>query len=192
MAVTAWKFAQLAAEDTSAGSNNWVTNAGGVLVGTELSSDDAAYAQALWGDAITSYWLVGKNFSFASEVPSGATIDGIEARFSRFRDGSATITNTQVKLVKASVIVGNNLGNTTNWPTSEGLYTVGGATELGGVGWSRSDIIDSGFGIALAVTYQSDLFGPQYGAYVDSLEMRIHYTAGSAPVIRKRPIIIMH
>lgn len=196
MATTSWKFCATAAQEAGGGTKQWSSDAlGGVaLVGTEVSADDNVFAYGEWTSLATTYWLkctMGSNAFTSSDVPSGATIDGIEVRVRRYR-GTGTISSSDVKTVKGGTIGGNDLESGTDWATTEETVTYGGATELWGQTWTQTDVIASTFGAAIQVVYASSMIGPSTSAFVDSVEIRVHYTAaGGGSTKRKRNGILI-
>jgi hypothetical protein len=186
MAVTAWKAAGTCSSDSAVGSIQWFADVfnNTSLAGTEVSSDNNVNAESQPTSASTSHYLKCTNFGFtSSDVPTGATIDGIEWRFSRYRNAVPTVATTNCKLVKAGSFVGSTVTVTADWPTSETSATMGGATELGGQSWTQSDITASNFGVGISYTCNTTRFFPSSAShFIDIVEVRVHYTAGAGGV----------
>jgi hypothetical protein len=186
MAVTAWKAAGTCSSDSAVGSIQWFADVfnNTSLAGTEVSSDNNVNAESQPTSGATSHYLKCTNFGFtSSDVPTGATIDGIEWRFSRYRNAVPTVATTNCKLVKAGSFVGSTVTVTADWPTSETSATMGGATELGGQSWTQSDVTASNFGVGISYTCNTTRFFPSSAShFIDIVEVRVHYTAGAGGV----------
>jgi hypothetical protein len=87
----------------------------------------------------------------------------------------ASELDSQVRLLKNGVIAGNNLANTTEWPTTEAYVTYGGATELWGQTWTLADVNASNFGVAIATQVQGGT------AQVDHVRITV-YSQSTLPV----------
>lgn len=182
MAVTSYKIAGTGADDATVGANAW-SNPG------NITADDTS--EASWSVSTIhtnpSHYLKGTNAGFTtSDVPSGATIDGLEAEYRR-REGSATDNvNTQdMKAVKAGSIIGTdvstrNIAEWANSATEAGSenITEGGASNLWNTTWTDSNARDSTTGIVLSATAN----GTTPDAFVDYIRWRWYYTAGDVSV----------
>jgi hypothetical protein len=121
------------------------------------------------------------NFGFTStDIPSGATIDGIELVYQR-SEGSSTdnVETKALRIVKGGTISSTNKAIAGEWPTTATNETIGGgATELWGETWVDTDIAgNTNFGIAIqAGTIGS---GTTPDGFIDYVKMRVHYTASS-------------
>jgi hypothetical protein len=195
MAVTSWKDCGTCAEDSGIGTLEWIQyDTSGFdnnpLTGGELTSNDATFgtssanaAGSTWNTGATSRYLKCTNFGFtSSDIPAGATIDGIEVEIRKGRaTGSPAVAETNIKFVKGGTISGNDFSTATDWTAgSESVDTFGSSTELGGLSWSQSDIVASNFGIALWYVCNSGRFSRPAGSwsFVDQVRMRVHYTVG--------------
>jgi len=181
MAVTAYKSAGAVVNETGVGSTAWESDDFGTpLGGTDVQSDDNTYAGTSIGGSTTSNWLKCTSFGFtSSDVPSGATIDGIEVEVIQYRNTTITVASTEVKYVKTGTISGTNVGITGDWATSETAVTYGSSTSLGGLSFTDSDVTASNFGVALNLTTNSSR-APFFGRtkMVEQVRIRIHYTTG--------------
>lgn len=171
---------------TTAGPNNASSFANNASVGTlnwssplNVGVSDNVYASVQTGGAgasISKYLLVS-GFGFA--IPSGAVIDGITINVECkhvVNDGSG-ITTYRGRIVKAGTIGTTNKSIT--WGPSEGVHTLGGASDLWGETWTPADInhADTGFAIAVNV---DDGGGPSDVAYIDHITMTVDYSGGSS------------
>jgi len=126
-----------------------------------------------------SDWLRLTNFGFdTGDIPSGATIDGIELKIDHLSIITATaITDSALYLRKTSGQVGDNKASGSDWPTTEETVTYGGATDTWNASLVDTDIRSTDFGSDLSIF--NDEFGG--GGSVDWLQIRIYYTeAGTA------------
>lgn len=177
MAVTSWVSASSAASVTGVGTVAW-TNP------TNCHADDTNYAAAnsMAAGAISNWLRAYFSFS-SSDVPSGATIDGIEVEMIVY--GSNTLL---VRLKHARLVIGGTIGSTnlpsmptTNWGTTgtiqEETLTLGGSTNLWSETPTQGNVTGANFGIAIsAENYEAS---KNRNATVDYMRMRIHYTAAT-------------
>lgn len=189
MAVTAWKAAGTAANDTSTGSVTWDSDdLFTPISGTEVTSDDNVYAGPQLAGAGTTNWLKATNFGFTStDIPVGSSIDGFEIEVRQFKSGSIVVSSTTINLVKAGTVSGSNFGTAGDWATTETVVNYGSATQLGGLSWTQSDVVSSNFGVALSVINASSIL--PVGArnrFVDQIRMRVNYTVGGASFDQKK------
>jgi hypothetical protein len=86
-----------------------------------------------------------------------------------------------VSLIKGGTITGDNKATTTDWPTSFGTASYGGASDLWGTSWTYADINASNFGVALSAYNQSGVSSRT--AYVDYMQISVTYTVvGPLPI----------
>lgn len=181
MADTGWIFAGTGTSVAYTGSDVAWLNPG------RITANDNSFATAdVWAGTPESEYLRASNFGFA--IPTGATIDGIEARASRKEvSAAADVSDYRVRVVRADGTVGStDKAAAGEWPTTEAYATYGGPTDLWGETPGESDIEDVDWGWVLAVQASGSEFD---AAMVDSMEMRIYYTeAGgvSAAIMRRR------
>lgn len=184
MAVTAWKSAGTCANDNSSGSLPWEADnlVPTALVGNELTSDNDVFAKTLFSSGATSNFLKATNFGFTtSDVPTGSSIDGFEIEVRQYREATASVVSTVIKLVKAGSIVGNDFGTSNDWATSEAVVVYGNSTQLGGQSWTVSDITSSSFGLVLAFNSGTSRTSPSGSwSFVDQIRVRIFYTDPSS------------
>lgn len=183
MATTGWKFAGTCLSTvTSESSNAWV-NSGtlSALGGSELSADDGTFAYCSVPAENTSQSLRARNFGFtSSDVPPGATINGVEMRITRYASGTGLQELTR-QLVTGTAgttadRIGANQSAAAALPTSEAAVTVGGAADLWGSSSAvitQAVVTGSAFGMDFRVR-ETDAVGRI--ARVDCVECRITYT----------------
>lgn len=189
MAVTAWKVAGTAANDTSTGSVTWDSDdLFTPLSGTEVTNDDNIYAGPQLAGSGTSNWLKATNFGFTStDIPVGSSIDGFEIEVRQFKSGTIVVSSTTIKLVKAGTVSGNDFGTAGDWATTETVVNYGSATQLGGLSWTQSDVVSTNFGIALSIVnaFSTSPVGAR-NRFVDQIRMRVNYTVGGASFDQKK------
>jgi hypothetical protein len=180
MAVTVWKPAGTCATDSTMGTKSWLTTSSGTLVGTEVSSNNDVFAATTASQGETSHLLRCTNFGFtSSDVPSGSTIDGIEIRLRRYRVSGTepVVVDTNYRVVKGGTVQTTNTTKSGDWTTSEIEDTLGNSTYLGGTTFTQSDILSSGFGVAVGVTTATGRIGvPGQSHFIDIVESRVYYT----------------
>ena len=184
MAVTGWKTPGTCAavyrnEDAS---------------GVWQNPDNAKTSNDLYSNAVVNkvtytHWLRCTNFGFTtSDIPSGATIDGIEVKMERHGQSSShpppasQIYDNWLQLRETAGRVGDNEASFDFWDDADEEKTYGGAVDDWNAGLSDSDIRDSGFGLDFAAT-NSDNHGP-YSAYIDVFSIRVYYTEAAVTVGR--------
>ena len=92
-----------------------------------------------------------------TQVPSGATINGIEVvlKCYNFYYDTFYVTDAYVHLLKGGTPIVNPTPNTIyEWMNVETTRTYGGPTDTWGTTWTDSDVNASGFGVSLACEIQ--------------------------------------
>jgi hypothetical protein len=156
---TSTKITGTGANLTGIGSNAWT-------LPNRIQADDGTASNAV----CPSNYLKATNFGFA--IPSNATVEGIVVNVDRSSSQVNTVTETEVKLLKAGTIVGNNAATSNYWPTSLTVASYGSSSGLWGTTWSYSDINDTNFGVVLATV--SSPTGKT--AYVDYVSITVYYS----------------
>lgn len=131
----------------------------------------------------TSHYLKVTNFNFASLVPAAAKILGVVARavpFSVTGNQSSGIVESKVFLVMNGSIKEsgqNKARNVLSWVNGE-ARSWGGPNDLWGLSIARSDVILSGFGIAIALSHPT-LFGEETSSIaLKAVELTVAYSEG--------------
>lgn len=126
-------------------------------------TDDTNYATESNAGA-DQYQSYG-GFSFG--VPTGATIDGIEAQLYG-RRGAAAGVQVQLRLLDSTSAYRTLL--TANLTTSDALYTAGGSGSLFSGTWVANDFPDGQLNFFLYYAASTET------AYVDYIKLRVFYT----------------
>lgn len=174
----------------TAGPFNPSTNAEDTSIGAStINNKSNAYVQddvyATMSATGTSYYAVYTGFGITSaDVPNTATINGIlfEIRAKRTATNAGNLNS--IKAVKANSIVGSEKGSFA-LTTTAAYYSAGGSADLHGTTWSPSDVQNSGFGVAIALS------GTAMGqGSIDHVRVTITYTpvAGGATVFKTKKI----
>jgi hypothetical protein len=140
-----------------------------------ITTAGTPYATAALSTSATSEYLQGTNYGFS--IPTNATIDGIQVTIRRQSSscgGGNSINDITVRLIKGGTITGDNKATTTDWPTSLGTATYGGAADLWATTWTPADINASNFGVALSAVNQSSYSSRT--ATVDYMQISVTYT----------------
>ncbi len=172
VSVTAWKSPATAVEKTyEGGAASWA----GVI--NVFASDDVRATSSVAGGRQTTH-LRATNFGFTtSDIPSGATINGIEVEIERSASAVSELNDHAVYLVNGTSDTiadhkGTNKATGTTWSTTDASVAYGGAADTWSSGLTDSDIRGINFGATLRVN------GITAGATasVDHIRIRIHYT----------------
>lgn len=169
-------FPKIGTDDSSVGTIPW-------LFPALINANDGLYVTAVIGTNDRTHYLQGADFGF--NIPTDATINGIQVIIGRYSSNSSSIRDFNVRLVKGGSVVGENRAKQTYWPTSEIWESYGSVTDLWGTTWTPADINASNFGVALSVT---NLNSSIRTANVDYMRITITYTpAGSSTVVNCSP-----
>ena len=156
------------------------------------SNDVYATAATSSSSEVTSHYLWSDNLGFA--LTNVGSILGIivEVEKKASHDTGTTVytQDNAVKLVRAGSVEATNKGNTsTNWSTTEGTTTYGGAADLWSASWTESDVENADFGVVLAVDQKGS--GISTTASVDYVRITVCYNesagGGAAPAAAARP-----
>lgn len=173
------KFPQAAVNQTGVGTKAWQNP-------TNVKSSNDTYARAdATADKVSNY-LKATKFGFA--IATGTTIAGIQVEVERKAKGSGTITDNQVRIVKAGTIGATDRSNTDPWPTAEAFQAYGGNTDLWGETWTAEDLNADNFGVALSITLDYG-GGAKIEALVDSIRVTVFTTGAPAT---SRPMRVTH
>jgi hypothetical protein len=126
-----------------------------------------------------SDWLRCTNFGFTTaDIPSGATIDGIEVQIER-QSENGDIDDSAIYLRDSVGQTGDNKASPTNWGTFDSTATYGGASDDWNALLSDSDIRDTSFGIDISANNDNGFAYRQ--ARVDHVLIKVYYTVASSP-----------
>lgn len=164
MTDTGWVTVGSAANNADAGDVAW-TNTANILV-----ADDVDRASSTITKSGTSQYLHATNFGFS--LPSGSTIDGIEALVRR-AGNSSYISEHTIQIIKGGSRSGANKAGATWTSTTPTTSTYGGASDLWSNSLTRSDVIASNFGLAIRA---SNSGSSALQARVYYAQMKVHYT----------------
>jgi hypothetical protein len=187
MAVTEYKYPGTAANVANGGYYAW-SNV------DSIKADDSESALVVTNgnpDKNPTDYVTATNFGFTStDIPSGATINGIEFVINRSGSEADSQYDYQLYMLKAGTQHGDNLASATYWPTSLTDATYGGASSLLGGTWAQTDIVGvTTFGFQLAIKNHIASDAGEW-TYVEHVKLRVYYTeSGSGPVI---PIFTYH
>lgn len=115
----------------------------------------------------------GQLSDFSFNVPSGATITGIEVTAEMSEGASAGSIGTQVSLSWDDGANFTSTKSATVNGTSDTDYTFGGSSDTWGRTWSDTDFANGNFRLLLDKVPDSDVLN------VDYVRVRVYYTTGS-------------
>lgn len=168
MADTGWVTAGTGANNAAAGNTAW-GNTGNITTAT-----DAAYSEASSvAKSGSTQYLHAANFDFSS-IPSGSTIDGIEALVRRQQTGTGGSSDNTIQLILGGSRTGSNLASSEDWSSSIQSKQYGGASNLWGLTPDRSDVISASFGLAIRGNNLSGI--TQINLRVYYVQIKVHYT----------------
>jgi hypothetical protein len=183
MAVTDYKFPGTAANVANGGYAPWSSP-------DYAKTDDSNSASTSPSKKNDSDYLTLTNFGFtSSDIPDGATINGIEFVINRNHDEANNVYDVLLYLLKNGTQHGSNLASATYWPTSFTDATYGGSTNLCGGSWTQADILDADFGFQLSIKATADP-GSGIVSRVDFGKIRVYYTEGAGGVTI--PVFMYH
>mgnify|MGYP006953630230 CR=1 FL=1 len=187
MAVTDYKFPGTAANVNNGGYFQW-SNVDNIKAD---DSDSALTCTNGTADKNPTDYLTATNFGFTStDIPTGATINGIEFVINRAGSEADSQYDYQLYMLKAGTQHGDNLASATKWPTSLTDATYGGATSLLGGTWAQTDIVGvTTFGFQLAIKNHIASDANEFTA-VEYVKLRVYYTEGGGGV--GLPVFMFH
>lgn len=180
MATTSTNYAGTCVDN--GGGDGWTnpTNAQGAI--------NATYADGLvvsitlnQGGFGESGYLKCTNFGFSSsDVPAGATINGITVTVTMHSTNSTLAFDYHVYLVKGGTIMTSTTdkGTSTAPGTIDITRTYGGSADLWGNTLTQSDVIASTFGVAIDAGHLANIVSKHL--FVDAVGITINYTAAAA------------
>jgi hypothetical protein len=140
---------------------------------TNIYSDNGLYA-SFWVFVMNTRYLHATDYDFA--IPSDATINGIMVEIEKYYSDTAYVRDNTVQLIKGGTKMGDNKASGSAWPTSAGITTYGGPSDLWGLSFTPADINASDFGVALKAEGVNN--SSHYG-YVDYMRITVYYTPAS-------------
>lgn len=165
MSVTAYKTPGTCATVDRSGGASW-------LYPEDAQSSDNFYADSYVNKDTYCDWLRATNFDFASGIPAGAIIDGIEVKIERHSGESDLMCDSAIYLRKTSGQIGDNKASASYWPTSDAEVTYGGATDKWNAGLIDTEVRNADFGVDLSVY----AVAVDIHAYIDCISIRVYYT----------------
>jgi len=169
MSVTDWKPAGTTANVDRDGKPAWGTT-------DNVRTDDDDFSIVVLDKGPTySDWLRLTNFFTTSDIPAGATINGIEVQYKRLASAADWVNDSMLKLRKTSDRVGDNKASATKWAIAKETVTYGGSTDTWNSGLTAADLVDSGFGIDLSAL-NNDVDNIRSAA-IYFCQIRVYYTA---------------
>ena len=164
-----WK-APRTAETLLNGDVSWSTPSNALAVDSDVF--DSAFASATI--PVSGSTDVLKLTDLGLNVPTDATIIGIELAVWRYASDYGFVFDETVRLYKAGVIVGDNKADAGTWPAAENGFHYGGPTDLWGTTWTGAELNASGFGVGVQALNNSGAVVPV--AYFGFATIRVHYT----------------
>lgn len=175
MATTSWfSPGTISSSARTGGAVNWSNP-------SNAAASDNSYASAALSTN-GSHWLWCTNFGLSSsDVPSGSTVIGIEARWEAKQSfegiGVEGSVNTLIRLIKSSALTGTQKTQSGHLTDADAVYTYGGAADMWGATFSDAEIIASTTGVAFAF---EDLDLSTTTVTCDHVQFRVHYTPPSS------------
>lgn len=158
-----------AANDSSYGGANWNNP-------DNCKTANSIYASYSSNEA-TTYYLKATNFGFS--IPTGATIDGIVAEVKRYCSAGFGY-DSSVKIVKSNGSIGTTEKSAgEEWSSVNQYKTFGSNSDKWGETWTKDDINDTDFGVAMSAY----VVGGKIGAgtiYIDHIRITVYYTEGGS------------
>lgn len=151
---------------------------------SNAASSNNSYATFSFNDDGQSQMLTATNFGFS--IPTGATIDGIVAEVERKISASQpSVRDNYVALTKDGTTDPGGDGKqdaVTDYPTSDGYATYGGAADLWSLTWTAEEINATGFGLFFAT-----MGGDSETVSVDHIRITVYYTPAAGGGIPRGP-----
>ncbi len=183
MAVTGWKTCGTGSNVDRSGAQAW-TNP------TNITADDTNYATNDIPVESFTDWLIGSNFGFTvSDVPSGATIDGIEVRIT-WQGEDANVDQDAIHIDTQATTgppASTNKSTGADLPNPFAATTFGGAADTWGLSLTDTQVRGTGMSAWISIANDKTTFGARL-AEVDFVEMRVHYTEATADIDITPPV----
>ena len=121
---------------------------------TNVTRDDGkSFATVGLNQFQISWLLLGTNFGFTN-IPTGATILGVQFWLKRSPQFNSCARDHDVLLIKAGTFVGTNHAYTSLWPGGVTQTSYGNAGDLWGTTLTPADVMDPNFGVGISVDNQ--------------------------------------
>lgn len=113
--------------------------------------------------------------NYGANVPTGATIVGLEVRIRRNYSGTATGPRDHLlRVFNGSSLVGDNKASSSNWNSGCTLVSYGSGSDGWGASLTPSIVNNSNFGVYFQAKNYSSAY--VFTLYVDVIQIRVSYT----------------
>ena len=113
--------------------------------------------------------------NYGANVPTGATIVGLEVRIRRNYSGTATGPRDHLlRVFNGSSLVGDNKASSSNWNSGCTLVSYGSASDGWGASLTPSMVNNTNFGVYFQAKNYSSAY--VFTLYVDVIQIRVSYT----------------
>jgi hypothetical protein len=152
------------------------------------TDNESSYARITLGQSVgtTSNYLRATNFGFS--IPTGATINGIEASIHGYGVPPAN-KDLHAYLIKGNALQTGWTDKGTSTPLNGGAFTLsyGGATDMWGGTLSASDVNSSGFGMGIQMNIVTA--GDDKVTDIYWIKIKVYYTDNDTPTPTPSPTI---
>ncbi len=163
--------------ESSGGSDPDTWNYGGDTPLSRVRTNGASDASSVRADCRgnqTTGNLILSGFGF--NIPTSATIVGIQMAIVRRQSGTLNRHDTQVNLRVNNSNKGSNKATTSVWPQSYSWGYYGNSTDTWGTSWTPAEINSSTFGVQIAA---GDFSGSNSSLYIDYIRLQVWYLTAS-------------
>ena len=173
---TGWVEAQTLVNVDRDGERSWLNPSNAKLEdGNNAIADVSKLTYSDWL-RLTNFYNSGTGY----DIPSEAIIDGIEVMIKRKAEANDVISDSSLRLRKASGQVGNDKASGTKYTTTLTWATYGSIVDNWGAGLTPSDINSADFGIDLSSANSHTK--SRRMAYIDVIFIKIYYTMTTDPI----------
>lgn len=131
------------------------------------SSDDSRASLDTLSTGRYSRWLRGTGFGFT--IPSSATVRGVLLEVEMRAQDPNEIGDSAMTLFLSGVEAGAAYSRPGYWPTSDTIFSYGGAGDLWGRAWTYSEVNDATFGAGVSVHQGGNMW-----ANVDMMRITVY------------------
>lgn len=172
-------FGNTARVGSIGGTEDWGTEGNAAADDATRATYSSSAVRGTW----TGHTIYLTAQQLVTEIPAGATVDGIEIIIQR-RETAADLTtwkDSAVFLIKGLAIqdAADNKAVATEYTTTDASVTYGGPADLWGVTWTATEINAVGFGVAISVGVTTDDGESTSVPEVDLISAVIYYTAAA-------------